>query len=66
MLVYNIASFIFIAGGAVFALAMIVAIVYMVKHWNSDQVQDLDAPVRTYLKESPEDLAERFVQGSQQ
>ncbi|MBM7825722.1 hypothetical protein JOD55_001549 [Arcanobacterium pluranimalium] len=65
VLLYNVTSSIFIAGAVIFALAMIVAIVYMIRNWNSDQVQDLDAPVRTYLEESPEDSAERFALGNQ-
>lgn len=48
-ILYNVLSTGVIVAAAIFTLALLIAIIWMIVKWRSPEVQDLDAPVRQYL-----------------
>lgn len=46
---YLFTSILLIGAGIIITASVVVAIVHMIRNRNSEHVQDLEAPIRTYL-----------------
>ena len=64
MILYHIFSTLVIVAGVLFTAAVLVGVVWMIRHWDSPQVQDLEAPVREYMLDDEEkrEYAEQYQQ----